>query len=283
MARRQAAVRRSEKKAGMQKGTLTIVGTGIKAVSHTTFEAAAHIRMADKLFFLASDFVTQEWLRRENSTAESLQSCYADGKPRIQAYREMITRLLAPLQDGKRVCGAFYGHPGVFVYPTHEAIRLARANGFEADMLPGVSADACLFADLGIDPARHGCSSFEATDFLVHQRRFDPRSSLVLWQVGLVGEIDFKSAGYKGTGITLLVEVLLRTYPGEHLVTVYEASQFVVCRPRIETVPLASLPRVRLTATSTLFVPLLESARPDHDIAMRLALDVGSMTAYQEQ
>ena len=267
----------------MEKGNLTIVGTGIKAVSHTTLEAVTHIRMAEKLFFLASDFVTRKWLCQENSSAESLQSCYADGKPRLQAYREMIRRLLAPVRDGKRVCGAFYGHPGVFVYPTHEAIRLARAEGFEAEMMPGVSADACLFADLGVDPARYGCCSFEATDFLVHQRRFDPHSSLVLWQVGLVGEIDFKSAGYKGTGIALLVEALLRTYPGEHLVTVYEASQFVVCKPRIETVPLARLPSVRLTATSTLFVPLLRSAKPDQEIAMRLALEVGSMSVHQDQ
>jgi uncharacterized protein YabN with tetrapyrrole methylase and pyrophosphatase domain len=266
----------------MRKGSLTIVGTGIKAVSHTTLEALSHIQTADKLFYLAADPITQEWLHQENPSAESLQSCYADGKPRMPAYRAMIQRLLAPLQDGKRVCGAFYGHPGVFVYPTHEAIRQARANGFDATMLPGVSADACLFADLGIDPARYGCSSFEATDFLVHQRRFDPRSSLVLWQIGLVGEVDFKASGYKGTGIALLVEALLRTYPGEHLVTVYEASQFVVCGPRIETLPLAALPSLPLTASSTLFVPLLEYARADDDVVGRLGLNVADLAVYQK-
>ena len=267
----------------MLKGSLTLVGTGLKAVAHTTLEAVAHIRTADKLFFLAADPVTQEWLQQENSSAESLQSCYRDGAPRIEAYREMIQRLLAPLQDGKRVCGAFYGHPGVFVYPTHEAIRQARASGFEAEMLPGISADACLFADLGVDPARYGCSSFEATDFLVHQRRFDPRSSLVLWQVGLVGEIDFKTAGYSGHGIAILVEALLRTYPADHLITVYEASQYVVCRPRIETVQLAQLPTVRLTSISTLFVPVLEHARADQDVAQRLALDIRHMSVYLDR
>lgn len=266
----------------MPKGSLTIVGTGIKAVSHTTLEALTHIRTADKLFFLAADPITQEWLQQENPSAESLQSCYADGKPRMQAYREMIRRLLAPLQEEKQVCGAFYGHPGVFVYPTHEAVRQAQASGFDAVMLPGVSADACLFADLGVDPARYGCSSFEATDFLVHQRRFDPRSSLVLWQIGLVGEVDFKASGYNATGIAVLVEALLRTYPGEHLVTIYEASQYVVCAPRIETVPLAALPSVALTASSTLFVPLLEHARADQEVAGRLGLDVGSLAVYQK-
>jgi hypothetical protein len=35
-------------------------------------------------------------------------------------------------------------------------------------MLPAISAEDCLFADLGVDPADHGCPSYEATDFLVH-------------------------------------------------------------------------------------------------------------------
>jgi len=38
-------------------------------------------------------------------------------------------------------------------------------------MLPGISAEECLFADRGIDPAQTGACSFEATDFLVHHRQ----------------------------------------------------------------------------------------------------------------
>jgi hypothetical protein len=37
-------------------------------------------------------------------------------------------------------------------------------DGFDAVMLPGISAEDCLFADLGIDPGMIGCQSFEATD-----------------------------------------------------------------------------------------------------------------------
>jgi len=31
-------------------------------------------------------------------------------------------------------------------------------------MLPGISAEDCLVADLGIDPASSGCQSYEAND-----------------------------------------------------------------------------------------------------------------------
>ena len=65
----------------------------------------------------------------------------------------MAEAILEPVRAGKRVCAAFYGHPGVFVLPSHDAISRARAEGFEATMLPGVSAEDCLVADLGVDPA----------------------------------------------------------------------------------------------------------------------------------
>jgi hypothetical protein len=65
------------------------------------------------------------------------------------------------------------------VDPAHESIRRARMEGISACMLPGISAEDCLFAELGIEPSENGCQSFEATDFLVYKRKFDNRSSLI--------------------------------------------------------------------------------------------------------
>ena len=69
------------------------------------------------------------------------------------------------------MCLVSYGHPGVFAYPMHEAIRQAKALGHSAVMFPAVSCEDAFFADLGVDPGQSGCQSFEATDFLVYQRR----------------------------------------------------------------------------------------------------------------
>ena len=99
----------------------------------------------------------------------------------------MAEAILEPVRAGKRVCAAFYGHPGVFVLPSHEAIARARAEGFDATMLPGVSAEDCLVADLGVDPARNGLQSYEAGDFLRRRPAIEPTTALVLWQIGVVG------------------------------------------------------------------------------------------------
>src|SRR2546429_6584747 len=55
----------------------------------------------------------------------------------------------------------------LFPYTTLFRSRQAREEGFEAEMLPAVSAEDCLFADLGVDPGDEGCQSFEATSFLL--------------------------------------------------------------------------------------------------------------------
>jgi hypothetical protein len=173
-------------------GSLTVVGTGIRAGLDTTAEARLHIERGDPLLYLVNDPVTEGWLRRLNPGAATLADAYRDGAPRLDAYREMADRILAAVRAGGAVCVAFYGHPGIFVRPGHEAVRRAAAEGYPARMVPGVSAEDWLFADLGVDPADRGCQSFEATDFLLYRRRFDPRSALVLWQVGGTGDRDFR-------------------------------------------------------------------------------------------
>jgi len=52
----------------------------------------------------------------------------------------MVERTVTFVRWGLNVCAVFYGHPGVFADPAHNAIRLARREGFRALMLPGISA-----------------------------------------------------------------------------------------------------------------------------------------------
>src|SRR5215510_1892109 len=134
----------------MPTGSLIVVGTGYRLAGQITPESLAYIRQADRFFYL-TDSITAAWLKKTNPSAESLLDCYSVGKDRMHAYRKMIARMLSPVREGLTVCTAFYGHPGVVVYPAHEAIRLARKEGHRAKMLPGISAQDCLIADLGID------------------------------------------------------------------------------------------------------------------------------------
>src|SRR5262245_31652086 len=143
---------------------------------------------ADVALYLVTDPLARSWIAELNPKAISLQDHYELGKPRQEIYDEMTERILSDVRTGSSVCAAFYGHPGVFVYPSHAAIGQARREGYAAKMLPAVSAEDCLFADLGVDPGEAGCQSYEATDFLIRRRPVDPTAALVLWQVAVIGE-----------------------------------------------------------------------------------------------
>ena len=202
-------------------GSLLIVGTGIQAAGQVTIEARAAMSGADKLFYVVADPTTEHYLRRLNASAESLHGLYETYKERLVTYMEMVNKIIDEVRTGSKVCAAFYGHPGVFTFPSHEAIRQARALGHPARMLPGISAEDCLFADLGIDPAMSGCQSFEATDFLIFRRKFDTNSSVVLWQVGVIGDPTFQGQGYELSGLGVFADHLISFYGREHRVVLY--------------------------------------------------------------
>ena len=239
-----------------QRGSLVVVGTGIRLVGQTTLEALERIQHAEKLFYLVNDPTTAAWIRGLNPTADTLEDCYVKGMARRRIYQAMAARIMSAVRSGLDVCAAFYGHPGVFVDASHEAIRRARREGFPAHMLPGISAEDCLIADLGVDPGENGCQSFEATDFLVFRRRFDPSSALILWQVGVLGEASVRdNMSCRPERLAVLTAALRRHYPPRHRVVLYEAAQFPTCDPMIKRIPLAKLTEQTVLPMTTLYVP----------------------------
>jgi uncharacterized protein YabN with tetrapyrrole methylase and pyrophosphatase domain len=212
------------------------------------------------------------WIKKINTNAESFANYYVDGKPRIDTYRAMNERTLYYVREGLNVCVVYYGHPGVFVDASHESIRVARKEGFNAQLLPGISAEDCLFADLNIDPSI-GCQSFEATGFLVHKRKFDTSSHLILWQIGVIGELKHRDAGdYSKHGLNVLVDYLKRYYDADHEVIVYQAAQYAIYKPIIQHVILSNLSQARINVFSTLYVPPKEQASLDYGMINRLGL-----------
>ncbi|MDP2320373.1 MAG: SAM-dependent methyltransferase [Acidobacteriota bacterium] len=246
-------------------GSLVVVGVGIAGIPHTTIESEAYIRRADSVHYLVLDAITDVWLRSLNAAARSLRDLYGTDTPRRLTYRRMAARIVADVRAGRHVCAVFYGHPGVFVMPAATAVRAVRKAGLPARMVPGISADACLYADLGVDPGLNGVQSFEATDFLLYRRRVDPTSALLLWQIGVLGEIKSRDPDepFDAKRMQVLIQRLRRDYPARHRVTVYVAAAFPGRPPSVTRVALAHLGRAAIPPIATLYVPPLPRRAPD--------------------
>ncbi len=234
---------------------LTLVGTGYNVSGQITPDATSAIRAADRLFHLVHDPATAAVLAQLNGTAESLVPFYRQGQPVRRAFAAMARRITAPLGDGLSVCAAFVGHPTVNNPVGRETLRRAAALGVHARVLPGISHEDCLIAELGWSPAS-GRVMRTATDFVLRRRPVDPDVALLLTGVGTVGETVYRGdRAPRRAGLRLLTDALCRHYPPDHPVILYETSLFPMHDPTIERIALRELPRAGASVASLLLVP----------------------------
>lgn len=257
-------------KEGSIEPTLVIAGTGIQGLSQITKEAEHFLDTTDRIFYLANNPLVTHYILRKRPDAKSLFPFYEVGLNRRVTYDRMTKALVSPLQEGLNSLGLFYGHPGVFVNPTHRAIRIARNMGFSAYMLPAVSAEDCLFADLLVDPGATGCQSYEATDFLLYNRIVDKSAPLILWQVGVLGHKDYQLE-FEQRHISVLQERLIELFDANHVVTSYVAASFPHLQPDVNTFELCQLAEANLSPVSTLYIPPILKPEIDKEMARRLS------------
>ena len=227
--------------------------------------------MADEVLHVLAEPIAAARLESLNPNARSLTSLYRGGVPRRRIYEEMVDEILGAVREGRRVCAVFYGHPGVYVEPSHEAVRRAREVGFDARMLPAVSTEDCLVADLGVDPGERGWQSWEATVFLLRGFRPDPTAGLVLWQVDGIGKLDW-DLDPDPRGLAALADVLAELYPPGHELVFYRASIYPITAAETTHVRLDELGTLPRAPAGTLYVPPLPARPVDPAMAERLGL-----------
>ncbi|MEJ5207362.1 diguanylate cyclase [Denitratimonas sp. CY0512] len=238
-------------------GSLVVVGSGIQFGRHVSERTLSEIQIAQVVFCLADPFALA-MISNLRPDAINLGAHYAPGKDRRETYRDIDTAIMREVLSGKSVCAVFYGHPGVFADVPHRVVRKTRAAGLKARMEPGISAEACLYADLGIDPGQRGVQSLEATHFLYYDRHLDPQGLVLLWQVALAGDWTCTRLHAERDGLQALVTKLLRWYPADHEVILYEAAQLPIDTFRAETLRLSDLPNAHYKEFTTLVIPALD-------------------------
>jgi hypothetical protein len=144
--------------------------------------------------------------------------------------------------------------------------------GVPSKMLPAISAEDCLFADLGLDPGIQGCQSYAATDFMVHPRNFDTSTPLILWQVGVIGEGKAVFSSTTRSGLRILTEFLEPHYNRSHKVVAYEAAEYPMFDSRFRHVQLATLPNLEMRTLATLYIPPLSAPSPNLEMMERLGV-----------
>ena len=249
-------------------GSLIVVGVGIQAVRHMTWEARQAIENSDKVLNVIGTPIMQYWIKKLRPDVELIFSYYEEGKDRNQTYSEMVEHAMKYVRQGFSTCLVLYGHPGIYSTITSSAIKAAEKEGFRAHMQPGISAEDCLFAELGVDPGDIGCQSFEATRFLVYRRKFDTFCHLILLQIGAIADPGFNPLKDPKTGLVVLTDYLKQYYDSNHEVYVYNAAPYSIAKPLIQRIPLYKVPEAYVDYSSTLYVPPIVTSAGNIDKKM---------------
>ena len=257
-----------------QAGKLVCVGTGMRMAGQLTPLAKSYIESFDIVFAAVPNVFTRKWLQGEAKQYVCLLDHYEDtkidGKTRRDTYRRMADTILREVRAGKRVCAAFYGHPGIFACISHMAIADARREGYPAHMEPGISALDCLVADLGIDPGSTGMLSMEATQFMIFQRVIDPTALFVIWQIGIAGDLTLKRYDTEPAHLQIITDKLARSYSPDHEIILYEAATHALEQVRAEKIRLRDLPQASLKQYTTLVIPPAHSMQYDEAVVNQL-------------
>jgi uncharacterized protein YabN with tetrapyrrole methylase and pyrophosphatase domain len=261
----------------MATSSLTIVGSGIKFATQFTPEMQLYVERSEKVLYLVNESGVKEWIQQHNANTAPLDFLYEKGGPRVDIYRAITNYILDEVRKEQHVCVVIYGHPVLFAQPGLNAVLQAKAEGFDARVLPGISTADCLFADLLIDTGHYGYQCYEATDFLIHRRQFSTTSHLILWEVGIIGQLHYPFDPDNTHGTKILVEYLSQHYPLGHEVTLYEAAQYPGLEPRIEKIPLGQLPRAQFSPITTLYIPPATVARCDETMVKLLKINIADL------
>ncbi|MGF1427028.1 SAM-dependent methyltransferase [Kitasatospora sp. LaBMicrA B282] len=258
-----------------RKGELVVLGSGIEAAGFTRADERI-LREADQVLYCVADPVTVLQIKAWRPDAYDLYVLYDDTKERYLTYVQMTEAVLHFVRAGQKVAAVFYGHPGLFVLSSHRAVRIARREGHRAVMRPGISALDVLCADLGVDPSTPGMQTFEATDLLLRGRRIDPGLHLVLWQVGLVGELGYQRNGFFNSRLPVLLDYLEAVYGSDQTVVNYTGARYPGIDPVVDRRTIAELrspdAQSRVTGASTWYLPPAVTAPADPRMLERLGL-----------
>jgi uncharacterized protein YabN with tetrapyrrole methylase and pyrophosphatase domain len=249
---------------------LFIVGSGIKSIAHLSNETIKIIRQSDKVLYLVNENYLKDYLKRESKDSESLDTLYFSFVKRIDAYHAIKDYIIEQCQKNATLCVVFYGHPTMLASSGILTSRALRESSIDVHLLPAISSLDCLFADLQIDPVDKGFFAFDATDFLIHKRKFDIRSHLILLQIGTLGSSSQK----KTHNIPVLVNYLLKFYPDNQRVYLYEASQYPSKKARILTIKINELDTVKLKSITTLYIPPYLTSCYDMQMISALGMQV---------
>jgi uncharacterized protein YabN with tetrapyrrole methylase and pyrophosphatase domain len=248
---------------------LALVGTGIKTIAHITAEAKGYISSCDKVLYLINEPLLEMYVKKLAKSSRSLEPIYFKSKSREYAYTDIARTIHLELAKVTSLCVVIYGHPCIFATPGLLALSDI-PHSIKTVICPGISAQDCLYADLKFDPAARGIHTFDATEYLLYDKLIDTSSHVVIYQIGMIGNLGMPTKQINLEAISFIKKKLLKLYAHEKTAIIYEAALYPGTESKIVEFELDDLDKQALTAISTLYIAPNDIKREPSVYALKL-------------
>lgn len=234
---------------------LALIGTGITTISHITEEAKGYICNCDKVLYLVNEPLLESYINRLAKATESLEPVYFKSKARAAAYENIAEHICNALESVNSLCVVIYGHPCFFATPGLLALSKFSNEEVKTIVCSAISALDCLYADFRFDPANGGMQVFDATEYLLYDKLIDNSTHIIIYQIGMVGNLGLPTNKVNLHAVYLIKKRLLKVYKNEKKAFIYEAAVYPHTKPKISEFHLNELEKQKFTSISTLYIP----------------------------
>ena len=111
-------------------------------------------------------------------------------------------------------------------------------------------------------------------NFILYDVTYERYSDLIIWQLGMIGNLSPVFKNKNPEGLKLVQEKLLKSYPANHEIYLYEASLYPGIKSRIRSFNLITLIEQEITSISTLYIPGLKGKKVNKEMIIRLKLNL---------
>ncbi len=174
-----------------KEGSISIFGTGVKAIAQITLETNFLLQKMDKVFHMSSNDSIAKYLDSIGCEEVNLNYLYAEGNQRKNVYKKISEIIVSKVSTNKIDCAFLTTGNPVFLNTIVRYIcDLAKAKGVPVNIYPGVSSIDSILVDIRLPVGLTGLQCYECTHFIKFQPHIDIRVPLLLFQPGVIE--DFK-------------------------------------------------------------------------------------------
>lgn len=243
---------------------LFVVGSGIKFLSHLTFETLGLIKQCDCVCFLVNDPAMKKWIIDNSKKSISLDELYFKTNLRKNSYDSISTEIVKIAKAHDTTCFVTYGHPLVLSDTSTKVIKELGENNQEImiEVLPGISSLDTLLCDLKFDPGVLGLQVYESTAFINGNYNVNTNSHFILWQIGISGvntiincDDELLNNIERKNALKKLKDKLLGVYDKNHALVLYVAGTYPSIPFTKEDIYLNDLDSYAIPRLATAYIP----------------------------